>query len=102
MIREYDAYTGPDGGRLGWPLDGGELLAEAGFGGIEEIDVEQQILVPDADTFWQFALSYGSRALIDTLPERRRDEFEAKLRAELANTDPIVYEAGATLYQARA
>lgn len=99
LLREYQDYVPAGSGRLGKPLDGEELLADGGFTGFDETDVEQHLPVADADTFWGFALSHGSRALIDDLPETRRAELEARVRAELATMDPIVYEAGATFYR---
>lgn len=99
LQREFQSYLPPGAGRLGKPLDGEELLAGAGFGEVDFVDIDQSLPVADADTFWEFALSHGSRALIDALPEPRRAQFEARLRAELATMDPIVYSAGASFYR---
>ena len=99
LLQEFQAHIPAGGGRLGRPLDGSELLTAAGFTGVTEYDIDQFLPVADADTFWRFALSHGSKAFIDSLPDQPRAQFEARLRAELATMDPIVYEAGATFYR---
>ncbi|GAA1960896.1 class I SAM-dependent methyltransferase [Kitasatospora viridis] len=102
LFREFEPLITPGQGRLGRPLDGRPLLAGAGFTGIGEHAVEQRLPVPDADTFWNWALSHGSRAFIDALPPRPRAEFEARVRAELAAMDPIVLASGAHLWRGTA
>ena len=60
--------------------------------------MEQRLPVPDADTFWAWALSHGSRAVINALPAQKRAEFEERVRAGLAMLEaPITYPAGANL-----
>lgn len=97
----------PDGqGRLSRPLDAERLLTAegftgltaAGFTGISETAIEQRLPVPDADTFWDWGLSHGSRAHFGALPADARTEFQARVRAELSGMDPIVYAAGAILW----
>lgn len=102
LFGEFQAFVPAGQGRLSRPLDPEPLLAAAGFTGIEETDVEQRLPVPDADTFWNWALSHGSRAFIDALPPQQRARFEARLRARLATMDPIVHASGANLWRGRA
>lgn len=86
----------PDGlGRLGRPFDEERLLGDAGFHDLDYIAVEQRLPVKDVDAFWNWELSHGSRAFIDSLPGPRREEFEARLRAKVGAMDPIVHVSGA-------
>ncbi|MFF0269738.1 class I SAM-dependent methyltransferase [Kribbella sp. NPDC004536] len=97
LFREYQPYVPEEKGRLGRPLDGEKLLADAGFQFLEETVVEQRLAVPDPDTFWNWAMSHGSRAFIDALPSPQREEFESRLRQELSTMNPITHPTAATL-----
>ena len=99
---EFRQYIPEGGGRLSRQLDEEQLLTDAGFHDLDYIAVEQRLPVPDADTFWNWQLSHGSRAFIDSLPEPRRQEFEARLRKQLATMDPIVHASGAAFDRATA
>ncbi|MFI0938614.1 class I SAM-dependent methyltransferase [Streptomyces sp. NPDC021020] len=99
LFREFQPLIPVGRGRLSRPLDAERLLAEAGFTGVTETAVEQRLPVPDADTFWDWGLSHGSRAFFDALPADARSEFEARVRAELSTMNPIVFAAGAHLWR---
>ncbi|MEV5603851.1 hypothetical protein AB0L33_20640 [Streptomyces sp. NPDC052299] len=99
LFREFQPLI-PDGrGRLSRPLDAERQLSAAGFTGIGETATDQRLPVPDADTFWDWGLSHGSRACFDALPAHARTELEARVRAELSAMDPIVFAAGARLWR---
>jgi SAM-dependent methyltransferase len=100
LFREFQPLIPVGAGRLSRPLDEEQFLATAGFTGISANAIEQRLPVPDADTFWNWGLSHGSRAFIDALPAEARTEFEARVRAELSTMDPIVFAAGAHLWRA--
>lgn len=95
LFREFQPQLPPGEGRLGQDLDCEQLLENAGFRDLGYIDVAQRLPVRDADTFWSWALSHGSRAFIDALPGPVRAEFEARVREGLAKMDPIVQVSGA-------
>lgn len=99
LFREFQPLIPVGEGRLSRPLDAEQLLATAGFTDVGEAGIEQRLPVPDADTFWNWALSHGSRAFIDALPTDSRTEFEARVRAELSTMDPIVFASGANLWR---
>ncbi|MFJ7631243.1 class I SAM-dependent methyltransferase [Streptomyces sp. NPDC097595] len=99
LFREFQHLIPEGQGRLSRPLDAEGLLSAAGFTGIGEAGIEQRLPVPDADTFWDWGLSHGSRAYFDALPAHARTEFEARVRAELSAMDPIVFAAGARLWR---
>lgn len=99
LFREFQPLIPAGEGRLSRPLDAERFLATAGFTGLGRTAIEQRLPVPDADTFWNWGLSHGSRAYIDALPADARTEFEARVRAELSTMDPIVFAAGACLWR---
>ncbi|MEW2124824.1 class I SAM-dependent methyltransferase [Streptomyces sp. NPDC087866] len=99
LFREFQPLIPEGQGRLSRPLDAERLLSAAGFTGMGETAIEQRLPVPDADTFWDWGLSHGSRAYFDALPADARTEFEARVRAELSAMDPIVFAAGARLWR---
>jgi ubiquinone/menaquinone biosynthesis C-methylase UbiE len=99
LFREFQPLIPVGEGRLSRPLDEERFLATAGFTGISSTAVEQRLPVPDADTFWNWGLSHGSRAFFDALPADALAEFEARVRAELSTMDPIVFAAGAGLWR---
>ena len=92
---EFQRFVPEGRGRLSREIDEEQLLKDAGFRDLDYTAVEQRLPVADADTFWNWELSHGSRAYIDSLPEPQRAEFEARLRARLATMDPIIYASGA-------
>lgn len=98
LFKEFQAFIPQGEGRLGREIDEEGLLEQAGFRDLAYTGVEQRLPIPDADTFWAWALSHGSRAFINALPAQKRDEFEGRVRAELAMLEsPIVFPAGASL-----
>ncbi|MFK0173781.1 class I SAM-dependent methyltransferase [Streptomyces sp. NPDC090306] len=99
LFREFQPLIPVGEGRLSRPLDEEQFLAAGGFTGVGAITIEQRLPVPDADTFWNWGLSHGSRAFFDALPADARTRFEARVRAELATMDPIVFAAGAKLWR---
>ncbi|MGW1182449.1 class I SAM-dependent methyltransferase [Streptomyces drozdowiczii] len=99
LFREFQPLIPEGQGRLSRPLDAERLLTAAGFTGASGTAMEQRLPVPDADTFWAWGLSHGSRAYFDALPADARTEFEARVRAELSTMDPIVFAAGARLWR---
>ncbi|WP_327070546.1 class I SAM-dependent methyltransferase [Kitasatospora sp. NBC_01302] len=99
LFREFQPLIPVGEGRLSRPLDEERLLATAGFTNVSGTAIEQRLPVPDADTFWNWALSHGSRAFIDALPADSRAGFEARVRAELTTMDPIVLASGANLWR---
>ena len=99
LFREFQPLIPVGEGRLSRPLDAEQFLATAGFTSVSETAIEQRLPVPDADTFWNWGLSHGSRAFFDALPADARTEFEARVRAELSTMDPIVFAAGAHLWR---
>lgn len=92
---EFQRFIPEGRGRLSRPLDEEQLLKDAGFRDLDYIAVEQRLPVEDADAFWNWELSHGSRAFIDSLPTPQRAQFEARLRARLAAMDSIVHASGA-------
>lgn len=101
LFREYQPYIPPGKGRLGRPLDGLDLLTTTDFGELAETTVTQRIPIPDPDTFWNWALSHGSRAFIDALPPQQRTDFETRVRHELATITPTTHPTAATLTRGR-
>ncbi|WP_330314134.1 methyltransferase domain-containing protein [Streptomyces sp. NBC_00523] len=99
LFREFQPLIPEGQGRPSRPLDAERLLSSTGFTGIGETAIEQRLPVPDADTFWDWGLSHGSRAYFDALPADARTEFEARVRATLSAMDPIVFAAGAHLWR---
>jgi ubiquinone/menaquinone biosynthesis C-methylase UbiE len=98
LFKEFEGFIPEGEGRLSREIDEEELLRQAGFHDLTYIGVEQRLPVPDADTFWAWALSHGSRAFINALPAQKRAEFEERVRAGLAMLEaPITYPAGANL-----
>ena len=95
LANEFQRFVPEGQGRPGRTLDEEQLLQDAGFHDLDYIAVEQRLPVQDADTFWRWALSHGSRAFIDALPAQQRAEFEARVREGLAAMDPIVHVSGA-------
>ena len=102
LFDEFQPYVPEGEGRLSRPLDEDELLEQAGFLEHTYTSVEQRLPVADADTFWAWALSHGSRAFIDALPTEQRAQFEAKVRSALATMDPITHPSAAYLDRATA
>jgi SAM-dependent methyltransferase len=100
LLEEFKPFIPEGGGRLSRQVDEEELLQAAGFRDLDYTTVEQRLPVADADAFWNWELSHGARAFIDSLPAARRKEFEVRLRAELAKMDPIVYASGAAFDRA--
>ncbi|HZX03532.1 class I SAM-dependent methyltransferase [Kribbella sp.] len=97
LFREFQPYIPEGQGRLGRPLNGRQLLTDTGFHALDQTDVTQHLPVPDPDTFWNWALSHGSRAFIDALPPQQRTEFESRVRRHLSPMTPTTHPTAATL-----
>lgn len=101
LFAEFAKYL-PPSGSMGAPFDQIESMAAAGFTKIEETDVRVELPVPDAETFWQWFQTHGTRKFFDDLDEVRRQEFHDRLIADLELRDRIVLRRYAWLYRGRA
>ncbi|GAB1690258.1 class I SAM-dependent methyltransferase [Krasilnikovia sp. M28-CT-15] len=98
LFAEFAQYLPPRGG-MGEPFEEMDELAAAGFTGIDETDLRIELAVPDAETFWQWLQTHGTRKFVDDLPAERRAEFRARLIADLEAREHIVLRKYAWLYR---
>ncbi|NUR69652.1 MAG: methyltransferase domain-containing protein [Hamadaea sp.] len=98
LNREYTAYAQRERNN-GNDDEAEDILA--GFVEVSSTTAEVSLPIPDADTYWAWACSHGSRAFIDALPEDRRAEYRARLSAGVARLDPMTIDRGAEFWQAR-
>jgi O-methyltransferase/aklanonic acid methyltransferase len=92
----------PPGGGMGAPFEPIDSMTAAGFTEIEETAVRVELPVPDAETFWEWYQTHGTRKFFDDLDEVRRAEFRDRLIADLEARDRIVLRRYAWLYRGRA
>ncbi|GAB1645845.1 class I SAM-dependent methyltransferase [Krasilnikovia sp. MM14-A1259] len=101
LFAEFSRYL-PPGGSMGEPFDELEALAEAGFTDIDETDLRIELPVADAETFWQWFQTHGTRKFLDELDADRRAQFRARLIDDLESRDRIVLRGYAWLSRGRA
>jgi ubiquinone/menaquinone biosynthesis C-methylase UbiE len=100
--REFSRYL-PPGGGTGQPIDPVTLLDGAGFTGIAAQPAEVNLPMPGGgETHWQWHLTHGTIAFIDSLPAERREEFRQRLIAAVDAAGTGTLHATATLWTARA
>ncbi|MBI4787537.1 MAG: class I SAM-dependent methyltransferase [Chloroflexi bacterium] len=82
------------------PEDIQRLLAAAGFGGVEILTETTDLVYKDAEDWWAFQLTMGSRAAIYRMSDEKRATFKAEYLAQLRSlfrTDglhlpaPVIY-----------
>jgi len=73
-------------------------LAAAGFTGVEETDIRIELPVRDAETFWAWIQTHGSRHLLD---EPHLAELRRRLLADLRARDRLVLRRYAWLFRGR-
>ncbi|BFU46206.1 class I SAM-dependent methyltransferase [Krasilnikovia sp. MM14-A1004] len=98
LFAEFSRYL-PPGGSMGEPFEEREALAAAGFTGVDETDLRIELAVPDAETFWQWLQTHGTRKFFDDLSAERRAEFRARLIADLESRGSVVLRRYAWLYR---
>jgi ubiquinone/menaquinone biosynthesis C-methylase UbiE len=101
LFGEFAQYL-PPGGSMGKAFEEIDSMTAAGFTQIEETDLRIEIPVPDAETFWQWFQTHGTRKFFDDLDEVRRSEFHDRLIADLESRDQILLRRPAWLYTGRA
>ncbi|WP_249997624.1 class I SAM-dependent methyltransferase [Actinoplanes sp. M2I2] len=100
LFAEFASYLPPQGS-MGAPFDEIETLTAAGFEQIRETDLRLELPVADAETFWQWFQTHGTRKFFDDLPPARRADFRRRLIDDLTPRGPLVLRRYAWLYQAR-
>jgi O-methyltransferase/aklanonic acid methyltransferase len=101
LFIEFAQYL-PPGGSMGAPFEEINSMAAAGFTEMTETDVRIELPVPDAETFWQWYQTHGTRKFFDDLDDVRRAEFHDRLIADLESRDQIVLRRHAWLFSGRA
>jgi ubiquinone/menaquinone biosynthesis C-methylase UbiE len=101
LFLEYAKHL-PPGGGMGKPFQPIDSMAAAGFTEIDETAVRVELPVPDAETFWQWFQTHGTRKFFDDLDEVRRAEFHDRLMTDLEARDQILLRRYAWLYRGRA
>lgn len=100
LYGEFAQYL-PPGGSMGMELDTADVLASAGYIDVTCTSIEVCLEVPDAQTYWDWTLTHGSRAFADDLPADRRREFHDRMLAELSSQKVITLQRAAALWTAR-
>jgi SAM-dependent methyltransferase len=102
LWEEFRRYLSPGGG-IGQSIDPPALLSDAGFTGIAAQPTEVNVPLPGGGTMlWQWHLSHGTIAFIESLPPERREEFRQRLIADADTAGTGTLRATATLWTARA
>jgi ubiquinone/menaquinone biosynthesis C-methylase UbiE len=101
LFAEYRQYRVAGSGFQPNDADAEELLAAAGFTEVTRRTLEIAIPVPDGETYWRFARSHGTGAVIDGLPDGKRAEFHDRLVAAVDAAGGITLRRSATLTLAR-
>lgn len=99
LYGEFAQYLPPDGS-MGMELDVAGLLTRAGFVDVTTTSIEVCLEVPDAQTYWDWTLTHGSRAFVDDLPADRRAEFHDRMLAQLSSQELITLQRTAALFTA--
>ncbi len=92
-------------GRLGRDIDPDELLEEAGFTNVQELEHEVHIPVADPETCWRFQMSHGFAAGVAALSPADAAEFEQRALAEFAamrDAGGIIMDRGSWIVTATA
>ena len=100
LYAEFAQYL-PPGGSMGIQLDVADLLTRAGFIDVTHTSTEVCLEVPDAQTYWDWTLTHGSRAFVDDLPSDRRAEFHDRMLTQLSSQKVITLQRAAALWTAR-
>ncbi|WP_344683435.1 class I SAM-dependent methyltransferase [Saccharopolyspora taberi] len=82
LFAEFGRYL-PPGGGMGRPLDARAAFTGAGFAGVEAVTLTVDLPVAGAEVLWEWGLTHGSLAYFEDLPADRREEFRARLFAEV-------------------
>ena len=101
LFAEFARYL-PPGRAMGAGFGELAALAAAGFISLDETDIRVELPVPDAETFWAWIQSCGSRQILDELGEAHRAELRRRLMADLESRDPLVLRRYAWLFRGRA
>ncbi|RZU52793.1 ubiquinone/menaquinone biosynthesis C-methylase UbiE [Krasilnikovia cinnamomea] len=101
LFAEFAQYLPPRGG-MGEPFEELAALAAEGFTDLDETDLRIELAVPDAETFWQWLQTHGTRKFFDDLSAGHRAEFRARLIADLESRERVVLHRYAWLYRGRA
>ena len=100
LFGEFAQYVAPSR-VLGAGFGQMAALAAAGFTDLEETDIRVELPVPDAETFWAWIQTHGSRHLLDELDEARRAELRRRLMTDLRARDRLVLRRYAWLFRGR-
>jgi SAM-dependent methyltransferase len=95
---EFSAYASQDRSNTNG-VESTDMLA--GFTEVTRTAAEVHLPIADADTYWAWACSHGSRGFIDALPADRREEYRARLTSEVAKLDPLAIDRGAEFWLGR-
>jgi len=68
---------------------------------VTNTSIEVFIEVPDAQTYWDWTLTHGSRAFADDLPADRRAQFRDSMLAQLSSQKIITLHRAAAVWTAR-
>ncbi|HEY0935933.1 MAG TPA: methyltransferase domain-containing protein [Trebonia sp.] len=101
LLAEYRQYRISGSGYQPNDADEEELLHRAGFTAVSWQTLEVAIPVPDGETYWRFARSHGTGAVIDSLPDARRAELHDRMVALVDATGGTTLRRSATLGLAR-
>lgn len=78
-----------------------ELLDTAGFTEVTWQTLEVAIPVPDGETYWRFTRSHGTGAVINALPDDKRNELHDQLVTAVDADGGTILRRSATLALAR-
>jgi SAM-dependent methyltransferase len=101
LINEYRKYRVAGSGFQPNDADEEGLLATARFTDISWQTLEIAIPVPDGETYWRFAQSHGTGAVINSLTEDKRAELHDRLVAVVEAVGGLTLRRSATLALAR-
>lgn len=100
LFAEFSRFLPPAGG-MGSPFDAPTALAAAGFTDVIETDLRVELPLPDAESFWRWLLSHGTRKFLEDLEPGHREEFRRRLVADLEARGSVVLRRYAWLCTGR-
>jgi ubiquinone/menaquinone biosynthesis C-methylase UbiE len=101
VINDYRRHRVAGSGFQANDADQEAVLHAAGFTDISRQTLEVAIPVPDGETYWRFARSHGTGAVINSLPDDKRAELHDRLVAVVEAAGGLTLRRSATLALAR-